>query len=86
MWIVKAQVIPAITGAAGTVSKSLKQYLSNTPGEHEINALHNTAVLRTAHILWKVLMWKYRTYFTGEITLSVEQFVYTEQLQQYHVP
>jgi len=82
MWNVKAQVIPAITGATGTVSKSLKQYLNNIPGEYEINALHNTAILRTAHKLREVLMGKYKTYFTGEITLSVEQFVNTEQLQQ----
>jgi hypothetical protein len=36
MWIVKANVIPVITGANGTISKSLRQYLSNIPGEHEI--------------------------------------------------
>ena len=36
MWNVKAKVIPAITGATRTISKSHRQYLSNTPGKHEI--------------------------------------------------
>jgi len=35
----------------------------------------------TEPILWKVLMEKYETYFTGEITLHVAQIVNTEQLQ-----
>ena len=40
MWNLKAKVIPPIiTGVNGTVSKSLRQYLSNMPGEHEINHL-----------------------------------------------
>jgi len=33
----KARVIPVIIGATGTVSKSLRKYLSNIPGEHEFN-------------------------------------------------
>ena len=36
MWNVRAKVIPVITGAIGTISKSLRQYLSNMPGKHEI--------------------------------------------------
>ena len=32
MWNVKAKVIPAITGATGTISKSLGQYPRTTPG------------------------------------------------------
>jgi len=36
MWNVKAKVIPVITGATGTISKSLRKYLSNIPGENEI--------------------------------------------------
>jgi hypothetical protein len=41
-WNVKAKVISVITVirvAIGTISKSLHQYLSNIPGEHEINEL-----------------------------------------------
>jgi hypothetical protein len=48
---VKANVIPVITGATGTVSKSLRQYLNNVPGKHEIKELQKTAILGTAHIL-----------------------------------
>jgi hypothetical protein len=39
MWNVKAKVIPVIRGATGTISKSLRQYLSNTPGKHKIKKL-----------------------------------------------
>jgi hypothetical protein len=39
MWNVKANVIPVIIGATGTISKSLRQYMSNIPGKHEIKEL-----------------------------------------------
>jgi hypothetical protein len=45
-----------IIGASGTISKSLTQYLSNIPGKHEIKELQKTAILGTAHVLWRVLM------------------------------
>ena len=35
MWNVKAKVIPAVIGVTGTISKSFRQYLSNTPGKVE---------------------------------------------------
>ena len=56
MWNVKARVITDVTGATGTISKSLTQYLSNIPGKHEIKELQNKATLDTAHILWEVVM------------------------------
>ena len=63
MWNEKAKVIPIIMGGGtGTVSKSLRQYLSNMPGKHEIKELQKTAILGTAHILWKVFMQEYKTY------------------------
>jgi hypothetical protein len=46
----------SVTGATGTISKSLRQYLNNIPGEHEIKELQKTAILGTVHILRKVLM------------------------------
>jgi hypothetical protein len=52
MW----NVTPVIVGATGTISKSFRKYLSNVPGNHEIKELQKTAILGTAHILWKVLM------------------------------
>jgi len=39
MWNVKVEVISIIIGATGTISKSLRQYLSNRPGKHEIKEL-----------------------------------------------
>jgi hypothetical protein len=54
---VKAKVIPVIIGATGTVSESYcRKYLCNIPGEHEMKELQKTAMLGTAHTLWKVLM------------------------------
>jgi hypothetical protein len=56
MWNVKARVIWVIITATGTISKSLRQYLSNMPGKHEIKELQQTAILCTARILREVLM------------------------------
>jgi hypothetical protein len=39
MWNVKAEMMPIIIGATGTISKSLRQYLSNVTGKHEIKEL-----------------------------------------------
>jgi RNase P/RNase MRP subunit POP5 len=39
MWNVETKVIPVIIGATGTISKSLRQYLSNIPGKHKIKEL-----------------------------------------------
>jgi hypothetical protein len=56
MWNVKTRVIPVIIGATGTISKSLRKYLSNVPGKNEIKELQKTAILVTAHMLRQVLM------------------------------
>jgi hypothetical protein len=56
MWNVKSKVKPVIIGATGTISKSFRKYLSSVPGKHDIKELQKTAILGTAHILWKVLM------------------------------
>jgi len=50
------KVLLVIIGTTGTISKSLRQYLSNIPGKHEIKDLQKTVILGTAHILRKVLM------------------------------
>ena len=39
MWIGKAKVTVIIIGVSGNISKSLRQYLSNIPGKHEIQEL-----------------------------------------------
>ena len=49
MWNVKARVIPVITGATGTISKSLRKYPSNIPGKHEIKELQKTMPCRALH-------------------------------------
>jgi hypothetical protein len=56
MWNVKKKVIPLITGANGTISKSVRQYLSNILGKHEIKKLQQTAIMGSARILRNVLM------------------------------
>jgi hypothetical protein len=56
MWNVKIKVTPIITGTTGTISKSLRKYLSSIPGKHDIKELQKTAILGTAHILREVLM------------------------------
>jgi hypothetical protein len=89
IWNVKAKVILVIIGTTGTISKSLRQYVSNIPGKHEMKELQKTAILGTAHIPWREVMYKYKTHFTGEVTLHVAQIVTlhvaqivtTEQLQ-----
>jgi hypothetical protein len=49
IWNVKENLILVITGAYGTISKSLGYYLSNIPGRHEIEELQDTVVLDTTH-------------------------------------
>ena len=39
-----------------TISESLRQYLSNVPGKHEIKKQQKTAILDTAHKVWVVLV------------------------------
>jgi hypothetical protein len=55
MWNVKTKVKPVKRGAAGTISKSFRKYLSSIPGKH-VKELQKTTILGTAHILQKVLM------------------------------
>jgi hypothetical protein len=52
---VKTKVVPVIIGATGTISKSLRKYVSVLPGNHDVKELQITAILDTAHIFRKVL-------------------------------
>jgi hypothetical protein len=47
MWNVKARVIPVVIGATGTISKSLKKYASNIPGNHDVKELQPYWALHT---------------------------------------
>jgi len=49
MWNVKTKAIPVTIGATGTISRSLRQYLSNILRKREIKDLQKTAILGTAH-------------------------------------
>jgi len=50
MWNVKAKVVTGITGATGTILKSLGQYLNNIPGRNEIKELRkNSHILHCTH-------------------------------------
>ena len=49
MWNVIAKVMPVIIWATGTISESLRQYLSNIQGKGEIKDPQKTAILGTAH-------------------------------------
>ena len=50
MWNVKSKVIPVIIGAAGTISKSFRKYVSNIPGNHEVKELQKSAISGTVYI------------------------------------
>jgi hypothetical protein len=52
MWNVETTVIPVITGATKTISKSF----NNITGKQDIKELQKTAKFDTVHILWKILM------------------------------
>jgi len=56
MWNLKTKVIPVIIWVTGTISKSLRKYMSNIPEKHEVKGLQKTAMLGNVHILRKVLM------------------------------
>ena len=51
MWSVKTKVIPVIIGATGTISKSIRKYVSNIPGNHEVKELQkkNSYIRHRAH-------------------------------------
>jgi len=48
-------IIPVITEATGIVTRSLRKNLEEIPGKHLIDSLQKTAILRTSHIIQKVL-------------------------------
>ena len=54
MWNVNAKVIPVLMEVTGTISKSLRQYLSNIPGKKEIKKKnsHVEHCKSTKHISW----------------------------------
>ena len=55
MWNLNCTIIPVITGATGTVTRSVRKNLEAVPGKNSIDSLQKTAVLGTSHIIRKVL-------------------------------
>jgi len=44
-------VIPAVTGATGIATKSLKKNLEGVPGKCSIESAQKTAILGTSHMV-----------------------------------
>ena len=55
MWSLKCTIIPAIIGATGIVTRSLRKNLEAVPGKDSIDSLQTTAIRGTSHIIRKVL-------------------------------
>lgn len=55
MWNMKTKIIPIIIGATGLVSNNTPQQLKEIPGNHNLASLQKTILLKTAHIVRKVL-------------------------------
>ena len=53
--IIITRVIPVIIGATGTISKSIRKYVSDISGNHDVKQPQETAILGTAHKLRKVV-------------------------------
>jgi hypothetical protein len=49
-------MIPAITGATETISRSSRKYLNNIMEKDKIKELHKTAIFDTAHVPKKIFM------------------------------
>jgi len=58
-------VIPLITRETGTISESLRKYLSNILGKHESKELQKTAIMGTAHITLSLKLT--RTYYINTV-------------------
>jgi len=55
MWNLNCTIIPAIIGAIGIETRSLRKNLEAVPGKHSIDSLQKTAVIGTSPIIRKVL-------------------------------
>ena len=78
MWNATDEAIPVTTRATEIISKIVHEQHS---GKSRSQNLQKAAMLGSAHILWKVLLYKYKTYFTCQMALHIAQIVNTEQLR-----
>ena len=71
MWNGKTKVIPVIKWATGTISKSLRKYLSNVTGKRDVQELNKTATLGTARTAESNGV-QYKVFIVGEsITCAI---------------
>ena len=52
MWNVTSEMIPVMIGATGTISQSLRQYLSNIQGKREIKEVQKQPYLALHTLLY----------------------------------
>jgi hypothetical protein len=77
IWKAKTKVIAVITGAYGTISKSLRQYPSNIPAKHKFRNYKNKHIGHCTHAMENANA-KVQNIFHGQnITLHVAQIVNT---------
>jgi len=80
MWKIKTKFIPVVTEENGTISKSLRQYLSNISGKHEIQELQtNSHIGHCTHTAESDNV-KVQNIFYGRNNITCSTyFFYTEQ-------
>jgi hypothetical protein len=54
MWKVRTKIVPAITGALGTIKKGLDQNLQLLPGHSSATELQKIILMSTAHVIRKM--------------------------------
>ena len=55
IWQMKTEIIPVVMGALGVIKKGSEKFISEIPGNINLQEIQKTTLLGTAHILWKVL-------------------------------
>ena len=55
MWQMKTEIIPVVIGALGEVKKGSEKFISEIPGNINLQEIQIKTLLGTAHILQKVL-------------------------------
>ena len=55
MWQMKTEIIPVVIGAIGVIKKGSEKFISEIPGNINLQEIQKTTLLGMAHILRKVL-------------------------------
>ena len=55
MWQMRTEIVPVVIGTLGVIKKGSEKLVREIPGNINLWKIQKTALLRTAHILWKVL-------------------------------